>query len=211
LHTHHALVNEKVDLDRSGTLRSIRDLNGIRFRAGGGTRLFASGGLRGELDMIKVLIAGADGLVEASIGKAVAFGCNQCGNCHLDCPRGGITTKPELTLQNDRGLMRRRFRNWTALNMVKLAVLIDALNRESGALDGDGREARPELMLRDIRQLRGRTDLLEMPEHPETNGLPRIETEHDSCRVGSLAVSEPVTVHAIWEAACASFNGGNNR
>ena len=36
-------------------------------------------------------------------------------------------------------------------------------------------------------------------------------TEHDSCRVGSLAVSEPVTVHAIWESACRSYNGGNNR
>src|SRR5207249_11782497 len=35
--------------------------------------------------------------------------------------------------------------------------------------------------------------------------------DHDSCRVGSLAVTEPVTVHAIWEAACRSFNGGNNR
>src|SRR5207249_4212824 len=35
--------------------------------------------------------------------------------------------------------------------------------------------------------------------------------DHDSCRVGSLAVTEPVTVHAIWESACRSFNGGNNR
>ncbi len=57
--------------------------------------------------MLKVLIAGADGLLEGSIGKAVAFGCTQCGNCHLDCPRGGITTKPELMVQNDRELMRR--------------------------------------------------------------------------------------------------------
>ena len=214
LHTHHALVNEKVDLDRSGTLRPIRDLNGAPFGAGGGTRLFASGGLRGELDMLKVLIAGADGLVEASIGKAVAFGCNQCGNCHLDCPRGGITTKPELTMQNDRRLMRQRFRNWTVLNMVKLAILIDALNRESGALDADGNEVMSEHVIRDIRALRGRTDLLEMPRHPARDGAgsgPVPRAEHDSCRVGSLAVSEPVTVAAIWEAACRSYNGGNNR
>ena len=226
LHTHHALVNEKVDLERSGELHSIRDLNGVPFGAGGGTRLFASGGLRGELDMIKVLIAGADGLVEASIGKAVAFGCNQCGNCHLDCPRGGITTKPELTMQNDRALMRRRFRNWAVLNLVKLAVVVDALNRESGALDPEGREAQPERLIKDIRELRGRTDLLVMPRHPEpapeldaapaapqaiepAHALP--QAEHDSCRVGSLAVSEPVTVHAIWESARLSFNGGNNR
>jgi len=213
LHTHHALVHEKVDLDGSGVLRPIRDLNGASFGAGGGTRLFASGGLRGELDMLKVLIAGADGLVEASIGKAVAFGCNQCGNCHLDCPRGGITTKPELTVQNERGLMRRRFRNWTVLNLVKLSVLIDALNRESGALDAEGKVVDREKLIDDIRLLRGRTDLLEMPHHPAPSGARERAPvhEHDSCRVGSLAVSEPVTVHAIWESACRSYNGGNNR
>ncbi len=211
LHTHHALVGERVDLDRSGALKPIRDLNGAPFGAGGGTRLFASGGLRGELDMLKVLIAGADGLVEASIGKAVAFGCNQCGNCHLDCPRGGITTKPELTVQNDRHLMRQRFRNWTVLNMVKLAVLMDALNREIGALDAQGEVVDHANLLDDIRKLRGRTDLLVMPKHPERSAEPKVEGDHDSCRVGSLAVTEPVTVHAIWEAACRSYNGGNNR
>src|SRR5262249_37499032 len=160
---------------------------------------------------VKVLIAGADGLVEASIGKAVAFGCNQCGNCHLDCPRGGITTKPELTVQNDRALMRRRFRNWTVLNMVKLAVLIDALNPESGALDAEGRVVDRERLIDDIRLLRGRTDLLEMPHHSPPAAASKLTADHDSCRVGSLAVSEPVTVHAIWEAACRSYNGGNNR
>ena len=236
LHTHHALVMEKVDLTpgskrESGEPQPIRDLNGAPFGAGGGTRLFASGGLRGEVDMLKVLIAGADAIMEASIGKAVAFGCNQCGNCHLDCPRGGITTKPELTMQNDRALMRQRFRNWTVLNMVKLAVLIDALNRESGALDAQGRVADARRVIDDIRKLRGRTDLLIMPEHDAVvagdgggttatgagssaagNGAAaRPQAEHDSCRVGSLAVSEPVTVHAIWESACRSFNGGNNR
>ena len=215
LHTHHALVAEKVDLDRTGELTTIRDMNGSPFGAQGGTRLFASGGLRGELDMIKVLIAGADGLVEASIGKAVAFGCNQCGNCHLDCPRGGITTKAELTVQNDRALMRQRFRNWTALNMVKLAVIIDALNIESGALSADGVVAHRDRLIDDIRQLRGRTDLLDMPKHPAAaEPAPPAEAaaaEHDSCRVGSLAVSEPVTIEAIWESAHRSYNGGNNR
>jgi ferredoxin len=219
LHTHHALVMEKVDLGPNPALpnvpagtRSIRDLNGAPFGAAGGTRLFASGGLRGEVDMLKVLIAGADAIMEASIGKAVAFGCNQCGNCHLDCPRGGITTKPELTMQNDRELMRRRFRNWSVLNMVKLAVLIDALNRESGALDENGRVAHRERLIDDIRALRGRTDLLEMPKHaPRATAPAAPQAEHDSCRVGSLAVSEPVTVHAIWESARNSYNGGNNR
>jgi len=227
LHTHHALMGEKVDADGSGELRTIRDLNGAAYGAAGGTRLFASGGLRGELDMVKVLIAGADGLHESSIGKAAAFGCTQCGNCHLDCPRGGITTKPELMVQNDRRLMAKRFRNWAALNLVKLAVLVDALNRESGALDEDGTVARPGDLLDDIRKLRGRTDLLDMPVWDKSQSEVEVESslaaaaielapeppqaEHDSCRVGSLAVSVPVTVDAIWESARLSFNGGNNR
>ncbi|MEO5619238.1 MAG: glutamate synthase-related protein, partial [Candidatus Eisenbacteria bacterium] len=211
LHTHHALVSEKVDLEKTGELKPIRDLNGAPFGAKGGTRLFASGGIRGELDMVKVLIAGADALMEASIGKAVAFGCNQCGNCHLDCPRGGITTKAELTMQNDRGLMRQRFRNWTVLNMAKLAILIDALNRESGALAADGTVADSVALLDDIRALRGRTDLLDMPDHGADTQAPKLEADHDSCRVGSLTVSEPVDVNAIWESARLSYNGGNNR
>ena len=219
LSTHHALVHERVDLDGTGKLRPIRDANGAAYGAQGGTRLMASGGVRSELDVLKILIAGADAVVEASIGKAVAFGCNQCGNCHLDCPRGGITTKPELTVQNERDLMRRRFRNWTLLDLVKLAVLIDALNREQGALDKEGRVLGPEDLLKDVRELRGRVDLLEMPDHggpdPDPDSGPEQvsdpESEHDSCRVGSLAASVPVTVHAVCEAARLSHNGGNNR
>ncbi|MFT5050732.1 MAG: glutamate synthase domain-containing protein 2 [Chlamydiales bacterium] len=210
LHTHHALVHERVDRHGTGKLESIRDDNGQAFGAQGGTRLLASGGLRSEIDIFKVLIAGADGVVEASIGKAVAFGCNQCGNCHLDCPRGGITTKAELTIQNDPALMARRLRNWTVLNMVKLAVMIDAVNRESGALDADGTVVKPDALIADIRSLRGRVDLLDMPSSEPPEKKPAAP-DHDSCRVGSLTVSEPVSVHAIWEAARVSHNGGNNR
>src|SRR5262249_33752203 len=158
---------------------------GWPYGAQGSTRLLASGGLRSELDMLKVLLAGADALVEASIGKAVAFGCNQCGNCHLDCPRGGITTKPELTSQNERALMRKRCRNWTALNMVKLAVLIDALNLEHGWIAEDGRVLDPGNLIDDVRKLRGRTDLLDMPRHPAKQRKEELPVEHDSCRVGS--------------------------
>jgi glutamate synthase domain-containing protein 2/glutamate synthase domain-containing protein 3 len=256
LHTHHALVHEPLYDDKTGETHPIRDLNGAPFGAGGGTRLLASGGIRSEMDMLKVLCAGADALLEASIGKAVAFGCNQCGNCHLDCPRGGITTKLELTIQNDRATMRQRFRNWTALNMVKLAVLIDALNRRLGYVSADGQVLDRAELLDDIRKLRGRTDLLVMPQHPAapapiavpsiaeleraanpgaaTGGRasaaggrdagaapapsaaagpasPPPVVEHDSCRVGSLLVSERVDVSAIWEAARLSHNGGNNR
>ena len=124
--------------------------------------------------------------------------------------------------------MKARFHNWGVLNLAKLAVLIDALNRESGALAEDGTVERPDELIDDVRLLRGRTDLLELPAWPDAEELPEgagppagagappaastpPQAEHDSCRVGSLAVSEPVTVDAIWEAARLSYNGGNNR
>ena len=62
-------------------------------------------------------------------------------------------------------------------------------------------------------------DVATLTEEPQQGGVfgqvgeepRRPASEHDSCRVGSLAVSEPVTVHAIWESARLSHNGGNNR
>jgi len=96
--------------------------------------------------------------------------------------------------------------------MVKLAVLVDALNIESGAIDAGGRVVDAARLIDDIRTLRGRTDLLDMPRHAPADGaMAAAKTpdapEHDSCRVGSLAVSEPVTVEAIWQAARCSYNG----
>jgi glutamate synthase domain-containing protein 3 len=133
-------------------------------------------------------------------------------------------------------------------------VLVDALNRSLGHVDAEGHVVNAAEVLDDIRKLRGRTDLLVMPQHapaapavavpaladvekaanevtsasnespppscsaggepaiPASRATPQArQEEHDSCRVGSLAVSEPVDVSAIWEAARLSHNGGNNR
>ena len=54
LHTHHALLHEPLRDEETGQSFPIRDGNGRAFGADGGTRLLASGGLRSELDMIKV-------------------------------------------------------------------------------------------------------------------------------------------------------------
>ena len=204
LHTHQALVNEPFYDERNGETRPIRDANGAALGAGGGTRLLASGGLRSEMDMLRVLLAGADALLEASIGKAVAFGCNQCGNCHLDCPRGGITTKLELTVQNDRETMRKRFRNWTSLNMVKLAVLIDALNRSLGHVDARGRIVDADAVIDDIRKLRGRTDLLVMPEHPELPPPVYVPTPEELADANHEAAETRVEATAAADASAAA-------
>ena len=105
-------------------------------------------------------------------------------------------------------------RNWTALNMVKLAVLVDALNRESGALDEAGAVARPDLLLDDIRLLRGRTDLLEMPAWPAAGARPAASlvgpadgavppgvpaaSPGASSRAAPLQCPPPITTPAAW-------------
>src|SRR5258706_6482084 len=112
--------------------------------------------------------------------------------------------------------------------MATLALVMAAITTESAAITAGAAVALAARVLDDTRLLRGRTDLLDMPRHEPGAGraaaAPSAEAatpaaaaplpaaaEHDSCRVGSLTVSEPVTVEAIWEAARRSFNGGNNR
>ena len=85
--------------------------------------------------------------------------------------------------------------------MVKLAVLMDALNRESGALDDDGtvveagraparhpQAARPHAICCAMPELARRAErTATTPARRPADSVPA--AEHDSCRVGSLAVS----------------------
>ena len=91
LHTHHALMNEPLYDESTGDTWPIRDLNGRSFGADGGTKLMASGGIRSEMDMLKVLIAGADSIqreldnriwISARFGRAaMAFVCVDNRSC----------------------------------------------------------------------------------------------------------------------------------
>ena len=83
---HHALVSEKVDLDGSGVLRPIRDeRRALRRRD---TRSSSPAAACAASWTSSRCSSRAPTAWSWPRSTAVAFGCNQCGNCHLDCPRG---------------------------------------------------------------------------------------------------------------------------
>ena len=105
--------------------------------------LVASGGIRTSEDVLKAIALGADGVV---IGTAelVAIDCVRCGNCERDrgCPIGIATTDPELAPQMTA--------DWVCDRICNLY--------KSMALDIEQRLR--DLGMNDIKQLRGRWDLL---------------------------------------------------
>ncbi|MEW6456718.1 MAG: glutamate synthase-related protein [Acidobacteriota bacterium] len=118
-----------------------------KFLLGEGVRdeivLMASGGIRNAYDIAKAIALGADGAI---IGTAelVVLGCVRCGNCESGrgCPRGIATTDPELDKQISPSWGAQRIINLYAVWQKQLKLILYQLG------------------LKDINELRGRTDFL---------------------------------------------------
>ena len=105
--------------------------------------LIASGGIRTADDIAKAVALGADGCVLGT-AELVAMGCTRCSNCERGrgCPFGLTTTDPELSLLVDPEWGANRLGNYYR----SLKIQLENILRKLG--------------LRDIRELRGRKDLL---------------------------------------------------
>jgi len=105
--------------------------------------VMASGGIRTAYDVAKVIALGADGVVLGT-SELVALGCTRCSNCERGrgCPFGLTTTDPELSQLVEPG--------WGAERLSKLYE----------SFQFQLREILRQLGLRNVRDLRGRTDLL---------------------------------------------------
>jgi glutamate synthase domain-containing protein 2 len=105
--------------------------------------VMASGGIRSAYDIAKAIALGADGVILGT-AELVALSCTRCSNCERGrgCPFGLTTTDPELSLLVDSEVAAQRIGNMYASFAWQLR---DILRR---------------LGLKNIRELRGRTDLL---------------------------------------------------
>lgn len=105
--------------------------------------VMASGGIRSAYDIAKSIALGADGCILGT-SELIALGCTRCSNCERGrgCPYGLTTTDPELSLLVEPEKAAERISNLYESYAWQLG---DILRR---------------LGLKDVRALRGRTDLL---------------------------------------------------
>ena len=113
--------------------------------------LIVSGGIRSAYDMAKAIALGADGVV---IGTAemVSLGCIRCGKCEsgVGCARGIATTDPEMVAKMTIEWGTQRLIN---MHTAWRAQLVDILSRFG---------------MSDVKDLRGRTDLLRHLDYERT-------------------------------------------
>ncbi|NIR51713.1 hypothetical protein GWO43_24365, partial [candidate division KSB1 bacterium] len=181
--------------------------------------LVASGGIRSAYDVAKAMILGADKVLLGT-QEIVSQQCNRCGNC--EAPGGcqkGITTTVEQLEQQKEILLNTQ---WLINSQVAVVQHVIKMMYVWG--------------MKDIRELRGRTDLIsDWGWEGQENGRWRIgnrtsasnnksrrivnewdeakeeRKELDACGVVSFACTQAVPVESIQTACQRMHNRGNGR
>ncbi|HET8567421.1 MAG TPA: glutamate synthase-related protein [Candidatus Limnocylindria bacterium] len=132
--------------------------NGLRDKV----QLWCDGGMRSALDVVKMLCLGAD-RVGFGTAAMVAIGCTICRGCQLDTCHVGITTQIEsLAEATARGLKK--------FEPQEHERAVERLCRFFGAIRAEVARLAGALGVSSVRELVGRTDLLE-----QARGLDRVD------------------------------------
>ena len=123
--------------------------NGLRDRV----ELWCDGGMKSALDVVKMLCLGADRVGFGTLAM-VAIGCTICRGCQLDTCHVGIATQIETAAEAaERGLKR--------FEPQEFERAVAQLERFFGAMRDDLARLVASLGLSSVRDLVGRTDLLQ--------------------------------------------------
>jgi glutamate synthase (NADPH/NADH) large chain len=148
--------------------------------------LWADGGMKSALDVIKVMLLGANRIGFGTLSM-LAIGCTTCRGCHLDTCHVGIATQIESEAQAKEHGLRRFVPRQLELAVQGIMNLYTAFGNEVKALAAS-------LGIRNLQEAVGRSDLLE-----QANGhnlldlsylLKTLEISQLSKTKGSKAIEE---------------------
>ncbi|WLR51271.1 glutamate synthase-related protein [Bacillus tianshenii] len=158
--------------------------------------LWADGGLKSALDVLKVMLLGANRVGFGTLSM-IAVGCTTCRGCHLDTCHVGIATQIESEAQAKEHGLRRFVPRQYAPSVEGLMNLFTAFGTELKALVGS-------LGYDNLQEVVGRSDLLE-----QTRGFEQMDLSNliEALEVKQLAKQEVAATTAEKELAVAVAAG----
>jgi glutamate synthase (NADPH) large chain len=131
--------------------------------------IWADGGLKSALDVLKVILFGANRVGFGTLSM-ISIGCTTCKGCHLDTCHVGIATQIESELQaKEHGLRKFVPRN-LELAVQGIVNLYSAFGEELKRLTGS-------IGIQNLQEAVGRSDLLEQVKgHNQLNLTPLLST-----------------------------------
>jgi glutamate synthase (NADPH/NADH) large chain len=141
--------------------------------------LWCDGGMKSALDVVKMLCLGADRVGFGTLAM-VAIGCTICRGCQLDTCHVGIATQIESAAEaSDRGLKR--------FEPQEFERAVAQLERFFGAMRSELARIVASLGLSSVRDLVGRTDLLQQVRaHDRLDLAALLEPAGEMVRAGAL-------------------------
>ena len=159
--------------------------NGLRDRV----ELWCDGGMKSALDVVKMLCLGADRVGFGTLAM-VAIGCTICRGCQLDTCHVGIATQIETAAEaSDRGLKRYEPQEFERA--------VAQLERFFGAMRAELARLVASLGLSSVRDLVGRTDLLQQVRaHDRLDLAALLEPAGEMVSAGALVPAGAIAVVA---------------
>ena len=159
--------------------------------------IWADGGLKSSLDVLKVMLLGANRVGFGTLSM-IAVGCTTCRGCHLDTCHVGIATQIETEAQAREHGLRRFVPRKYDLAVQGLTNLFTAFGKELQVLTAA-------LGVKNLQEIVGRSDLLEQSIGKEQMDLTFLLKTLDISQMGHRDTNSLVNAGAMQAAVGAEY------